>query len=188
LEDANRQYAAFLTHVALEPLEGHNTHDFQSAIAKLPQEGLEEVVHTLLQAMEGTSGQQKEYWANRIQPFLLQVLPQTQSIISKQIVFSLVFLCIAANSEFPAAIESIKNWLQPIENPDIVLMKLSKSNLCERFPKNSLQLLDAIIVDQPIFTPELTKCLKAIVGASPHLQNDYRYQKLVLYAREKGIF
>src|SRR5207342_1077081 len=39
LGEHGRQFAAFLTYAALDPLDGYTAHDFQSAIGALPQEG-----------------------------------------------------------------------------------------------------------------------------------------------------
>lgn len=187
LGEHGRQFAAFLTYAALDPVDGYTPHEFLSAISALPQQGLQEAAGTLVQALEGAGEQREDYWKNRIQPFWQRVWPKSLSLVSNGIAQSLARLSIAARGEFPSALSTLLDWLRPIEHPHYVIHRLHESGLAGRFPKDALRLLDAVLDDQPWAPPELGQCLTAIAEAAPILVQDSRYQRLVEYSRRRRI-
>lgn len=186
LGEHSRQFAVFLTYAALHQVEGYTLQDFRLAVDNLPNDGLQEIVKALSQALEGAGEQREDYWKNRIQPFLIQVWPKSHELGSNEISKSLVRLSIAAREEFPAALSLILNWLKPFEHPHHVLHSLRESGLCSRFPNQALQLLDKIINDQPWVSRDLRQCLEEISQALPKLKRDHRYQRLIEHARRYG--
>ena len=60
LGEHSRQFAAFLTHAALEAADGYTAEDYQSAIGTLPQKGINEAAQALSHALEGSGGQRKK--------------------------------------------------------------------------------------------------------------------------------
>jgi hypothetical protein len=180
------QFAAFLTYAALGPMDGYTAEEWRAAIAALPQEGLHESAQALVQALEGAADQREEYWKNRIQPFWRDVWPKSRDLATTGISESLARLCIAAGSEFPAALTAVLDWLRPIEHPHYVIHQLHESGLCDHFPKHALRLLDAIVRDQPWAAPELRQCLDLIEQADAALAQDPSYQRLREYARRRG--
>jgi hypothetical protein len=186
LDEHAEQFATFLTYAALEPVDTYTAQDFRTAFHKLPQEGLHEAAHALVQALEGAGEQREEYWANRIQPFWQRTWPKSSELASKSISESLARLCIAARDQFPAALAAVRDWLQPTELPDLIVRPLHESGLSGRFPENALELLNAIIDDQPWAPRKLGRCLAAIVQAAPALLHDRRYRRLDEYAKRHG--
>jgi hypothetical protein len=182
-----RQFAAFLTYAALDPVDGYTSEDFQAAIGALPQEGLQEVAQALSQALESAGAQREDYWKNRVKPFWQWVWPKSRDLASNSIAESLARLCIAADNEFPAALAAVMDWLRPIEHPYYVVQQLHESGLCARFPDAALRLLDAVVGDQPWVPPELGHCLQVIAQARQDLRQDHRYQRLAEYARRREI-
>ena len=187
LGEHRQQFATFLTYAALGPTEGYTVEEFRSAIGSLPQEGLEESAQALSQALEGAADQREDYWKNRAQPFWQQIWPKSRDLATPRIAESLTRLVIAAQGEFPAALASVQNWLQPIEHPDYVVHLLHESGLCSRYPADALNLLNAVIADQPWGPRELGQCLDEIVQAAPNLSQDARYLRLREYSRRRGI-
>ena len=187
LGELNRQFAAFLTYVALEPMDGYTAQDFRLAIGALPQEGLQEAAQALSLALESAGQQREEYWKNRIQPFWQNVWPKSRDLASNGIAEPLARLSIAARGAFPAVLSAVLDWLRPIEHPHYVVRLLHKSGLIKHFPEDALRLLSAILNDQPWAPPELRQCLEAISQASPPLRGDNRYQRLDKYARRNGM-
>jgi hypothetical protein len=181
-----QQFAAFLTYAALGPVDGYTAEEWRAALAALPQEGLQESAQALAQALEGAADQREEYWKNRIQPFWQDVWPKSRDLATPVITESLARLCIAAGSEFPAALTAVLDWLRPIEHPYYVIHRLHESRLCGRFPIHALQLLAAIVSDQPWGTPELGQCLDLIVQSDASLPQHASYQRLHEYARRRG--
>jgi hypothetical protein len=186
LGEHSRQFAAFLTYAALDPVEGYTSEDFQVAIDVLPKEGLQEVAQSLSQALEGAGEKRDDYWRNRVQPFWQRIWPKSRDLASNGIAESLARLCIAADSEFPSALATVADWLRPSEHPHYVVHRLHESGLCSRFPEAALRLLDTVLADQPWPPQELRQCLDAIAQAMSILQQDNRYRRLMEYARRHG--
>lgn len=187
LGEHGRQFAAFLTYTALDPVDTYTPQDFQAAIGALPQEGLHESAQALVQALKGAGEQCEDYWKNRIQPFWQHIWPKSRELASKNIAESLAHLSIAARGEFPSALSAVLDWLQPIEHPHYVVDRLHKSGLAGRFPEDALRLLNAVLDDQPWAPRELGQCLDAISQTAPTLLQDHRYQRLAEYSRRHGI-
>lgn len=181
-----RQFAAFLTYAALGPVDGYTAADWRTALGLLPQQGLEESAQALAQALEGAADQREEYWKNRIQPFWQEVWPKSRDLATADIAESLARMCIAAGSEFTAALTAVLDWLRPIEHPYYVISRLHESGLCGRFPVHALRLLAAVVDVQPWGAPELPLCLDLIVQADGSLAQDTSYQRLREYARMRG--
>jgi hypothetical protein len=186
LGEHGRQFAAFLTYAALEPVDGYTAQDFRTAVYALSQEGLQKVAQALSQALEGAGDQREDYWRNRIQPFWQDVWPKSRDLATNSISESLTRLCIAAGAEFPSALMAVQDWLKPIEHPHYVVDRLHESGLCNRFPTDALLLLNAVIDDQQWAPLELGQCLDAIMQAAPGLTQDTRYQRLREYSRRRG--
>ncbi len=187
LGKSGRQFAAFLTYAALEPIAGYTSEDCRAAIDALPQEGLEEVARALSQALESAGEKREDYWRNRILPFWQQCWPKSGDLVSISIAESLARMSIAAGEEFPAALEVVLSWLLPMEYPSYVVHRLNESGLCTRYPDSALRLLDAIVRDRSGTPSMLRQCLNAIALASSELLDDYRYKRLSEYGRKHGI-
>lgn len=186
LSEHTERFADFLTYAALEQMEGYTTEEWRTAIAALPQEGLQKSAQALAQALENAAEQREEYWKNRVQPFWHNIWPKSRELATANIAESLARLCIAAGSEFPTALTELQYWLCPIEDPLYVIHRLHESGLCGRFPKHALQLLAAIVTDQSWSAPELGQCLDHIEKADAHLTQDPSYQHLREHARRHG--
>ena len=186
LGEHRRQFATFLTYAALGPADGYTAEEFRSAFGALPQEGLEESTQALLQALEGAADQREDYWKNRVQPFWHEVWPKSRDMATPRIADSLTRLVIAARGEFPAAVDAVQDWLQPVEHPDYLLHLLHESGLCRAFASVALMLLNALIRDQQWVPVELSQCLDDIGEAVTDLEQDARYLRLREIARGRG--
>lgn len=182
-----RQYAAILTHAAMDPADTFTTAELYSAelASPLPQDGLVEAAQALVHALGGAGEQRESHWNNRIQPYWRTVWPKSKQLASKPIAEQLTRLVIAARGEFPAALATVRDWLQPLEHPHYPVHLLQQSALCTRFPREALTLLDAIIADQPWPPRELEDCLTAIIQSWPEAQHDPRYHRLLEYQRRR---
>jgi len=185
LGEHRKQFAAFLTYVALGPTEGYEVADFRTAIGLLPQDGLEEAAQSLYQAVESSGDQREDYWKNRVQPFWQHVWPKSRDLATPQIAKSLCRLIIATRDEFPAALATVQSWLQPIEHPSYIIRLMHESGLCKQFPIEALQLLNTVISDQGWVGADLKKCLEGIILAKPQLEEDFKYKRLQNFARSR---
>lgn len=182
LGEHRQQFAVFLTHAALVSLEEYTTEEFRSMFGKLPQQALAESARALTQALEGAGDQREEYWKNRIAPFLQNIWPKVRGLETPLIAELFSRLAIAARSEFPNALTAVRGWLKPIQHPSLVALRLYESNLCNRYPLETLKLLDAVIDNQPWGGQEVGVCLDDIKQANPELELDSRYQRLREYS------
>jgi hypothetical protein len=186
LGEHRQQFATFLTYAALAPTEGYTVDEFRSAIGALPQEGMEESAQALSQALEGAADQREDYWKHRAQQFWKQIWPKSRDLATPRIAESLTRLVIAARGEFPAALASVQDWLQPIEHPDYVVHLLRESGLCSTYPADALNLLNAVIADQQWGPRDLGQCLDQIAMAAPSIAQDARHLRLREYSRRRG--
>jgi hypothetical protein len=180
-----RQYATFLTYAALESDAIFTSAELYEAISALPQAGLQQSVNALVQALEGAGEQREQYWANRIQPFWQKVWPKSRQLASQDLAEQLAKLAIAAREEFPSALSMVRDWLRPSAESYYVVHLLQRSNLCAKFPRDALMLLDAIIdVDNLPWIPvRLGEVLMSIAQACPELKDEHKYQRLIEYSR-----
>jgi SIR2-like protein len=187
LGEYGNQYASLLTFAALDPADTFATNELAKATRSLPLKGLEESSQALVNALDGAGEQRADYWANRIKPYLRKIWPNTRENISPSIAERFGRLCIAADEAFPEALEMLRAWLQPPPHPDFLIRRFYQANLSERFPEPALEFLSRLIGDQSQWIPgDLRRCLAAICLAAPELENDARYQRLILYIRQRG--
>lgn len=186
LGDHDRQFAAFLTFVALDRGETFSAEELRQAFRKLPEEGLSEAATSMVRGLEGAGDQKSFYFENRIKPFWRQIWPKTAQP-SVQTSDDLFRLCVTADGEFPNAVELVKAWLIPVPHPDYLVGLLEESKLCARFPADSLAWLDHLIDAQPWPPRDLRDCLNDIVAADNRLENDPRYRRLDEYCRQHGM-
>lgn len=187
LGEQQQHFAAFLTYAALRPIDGYIPDDFRAAIGTLPQKGLEESAQALSQALEGAADQREEYWKNHVQPFWKYIWPKSRDLASPRIAESLSRLVIAARDEFPAALDLMADWLQPIEHSFFIVHLLYDSGLCKRFPIQALRLLSIVIANQQWLPEELEQCLNEIVLAAPKISEDIRYLRLNNDLRKRNL-
>ena len=184
LGDHAHQYADFLTYIALESRDIFSKQELTNTTSALGQEGLESAAQTVARALEGSGNQRKEYWSNRVQPYLKSIWPKSRDFISSPIAHNLARICIAADEAFPEALNELKDWLIQINHPDYEITLLHQSKLPHKFPADALDFMSRIIADSTQWPPtELNECLQAIKDESPGLQKDARYMRLSEYLR-----
>jgi hypothetical protein len=142
----------------------------------------------LLEALQSAGDQRIEYWRNRIAPYLNDVWPKNTGVMSEAISQIFAELAIAAGGAFPEAQTAIHSWVGPLAYPHSVTEDLAKSDLCRRFPREALALLEAIISKAPPILPkDLVVCLNEISRIQPALQQDPRFRRLQDLARQFGL-
>lgn len=175
---AGRRYAQFLTYVILGAAEEYSEDEISNAISKLPQEGLEVVIRALVEALKAAEVEKENYWDNKISPFWQKYWPKDKKYHSKSISESLVVLCVAADTRFPDAFSSVKDWLQPIEIWHTASI-IKNSGLCEKYPEEVLLLLDLTCDKNSYAGEDLLNVLERIAQAKHELSQDNKYQKLL---------
>lgn len=176
------QYASFLTIVALNKGDMFSERELKEATSRLPDDGLERVVWTLVQTLDSSEGRYTECWRNQIHPYLESVWPRNIERQTPRISARLASLCVTAHDAFPEAVAYLLPQLEPLEVPELMTRKLSGTELCQEFPKHALDFLHAIVKENPVFTPsKLGECLQQIRDADPSLEENDRYRQLIEY-------
>lgn len=187
LGEFRQQFALFLVYSALQKIDGFLPKDIQSALSALPAEGLSEAVKALIQVLERAEGHKKECWDNLILPFWKSMWPQNSSLATEVVVESLAQLTITAVESFPEALETFKYWLKKIEDLHYTLYLLKNSDLCKKYPKETLFFLELIVPDDiGCFIEEIIKCLSDITKSKPELIEDDNYKKLKKIIQDNG--
>ncbi|WP_300159882.1 anti-phage defense-associated sirtuin Dsr1 [Solidesulfovibrio sp.] len=184
LGNHGRQYAAILTYAALDLNDIFNTQELNQAINSLPQDGLQNSAQTLFYILQGSNQKREQCWAHRIYPFWHNFWPKSLDRVSEPIANQLACLSIEARGKFPEALETLHNWLLPLQDIYDVIFSLEESGLCKQYPKDALRLLNKVIQDQPWPPSELNNCLKMILESWPDADKDPRYQKIMTYFRQ----
>jgi hypothetical protein len=180
-----KQFAAFLTFVALDPDGTFTMEELTPAIYALPADGLRESAQVLMREQEAAGNRRENHWKTRVLPFWKKFWPKSNDQASSADAGSLARLCIAAGDEFPSAMATVGNWLRVVQYPDYVIRLLRESGLPARFPEDALRLLFTILGEQSSqFSQEqLRQCLDAIVQEKPHLRHDPKFMKVDELAR-----
>lgn len=187
LGEYGRNYASLLAFAALDNDDLFTVAELATATRRLPSAGLRETARALNRVLESAREQRLEQWNNRIVPYLRNVWPKSRKVNSRAISGSLARLCIAARESFPEAVQLLRAWLQPPEHADYVIHKLHESRLCGQFPEQTLDFLDLVVDRQGQWAPsDLAACLDAIRASAPELEEDYRFEQLVVYLRRHG--
>lgn len=185
LGDRAEMYAALLTYAALDRADTFTARELYDAFSSLPLAGLQASVSTLVRAQDASGEQREASWKNRIAPFWHDVWPKSHDRTSKEISEQLARLAIIAQGEFPAAVQELQDWFAPQRYPFTIIHLLRNSGLCDRFPRDAIQLLSAIIDEHSQLPEDLAECLKSILQAWPEARHDARYQRLDEYLHRK---
>ncbi len=180
LTDNAHQYASLLAYAGIERGDTFTTEEIHDATQALPQEGREYVAQQLFQQLQVDYNQRKNYWDNKIVPYLGSIWPNKTEYASPKVSENFGLLCLEAGEAFPDAFDRLKPWLKPSEDPSRLIHKLSETQLCKKFPKQSLDFLDSIIKNNLSWASKDTKqCLDQIETADQRLSNDQKYQQLL---------
>ena len=186
LDENGPQYAALLTYVSLDPADTFTVEELASVTNALPQQGLLACAQALVNALDGAGDQREEQWKNRVRPYWHAIWPKSRELMSQGIAEQLARLAIAAGGQFPSALMTVRDWLQPIDHIHYVMNLLQKSSLCSRFPKEALDFIDGLIDNQPWLPYELQACLTDIRAVWPEAAQDKRYQRVMDHIRRRG--
>ena len=178
------QYAALLASAALDRGDTFTKAELASATRSLPANGLHDTARALVGALESAGNQRANYWSHRVAPYLREIWPHTHDRVSLKISESFSRLCVAAQDQFPEALEQLRDWLQAVKYPDFLVHCLHEAELCGEFPEQALEFLNRVIGKQTQSLPgDLGDCLETIGSTLPKLKADQRFRRLSNYLR-----
>jgi hypothetical protein len=95
---------------------------------------------------------------------------------------------VAAGESFSDAVSKVLELLVQSESYDLVTRDLAQTDICQRYPKDALKLLDAIVDENERHPPqELEKCLRDIGQYAPDQRDTKAFRRLAEYLRRYGF-
>jgi len=187
LHDHGRQFVGLLTHASLDPGCVFSRQELRRAFTALPDDAIAEAIQTLIHVLESAGEKKRECWENRILPAWRIVWPKDRVMSFKNAGEKLAILAIVAGEAFPLAVEALLDYFQHVEHCHWMVSRLHKTDVCARFPQESMTLLDKAISDRRDWIPkELAECLAAIQAAWPEALDDRRFQRISALARRSN--
>ena len=187
LRRQGEHYPALLTFAALNLRDVFTRQQLHEAVEALPERGLVRASDALVDALKCAGGQRVEHWNNLIVPYLREIWPQSIDRKTQEISKSLGSVCIAAQESFPEAVIELRNWLQPLEYPGLVMHRLKESSLCTMFPDSALEFLHLVVGENMVGSEDLKICLGQIQTAKRQLERDSRFQRLGEFLHLRGL-
>ena len=188
---AAEQYAALLLSASLDPGDTFTEEELKDATCAISPKGREIAIQALWQRLEATGDKRDNFWNDRVKPYLLLIWPQTKEYTSEGIAEQLGHLCVAAGENFPEAFETLRFWLEPIENPIYLITRLHQADICKDHPSEALKFLVLIIDNEEEWKDPLTgtylkhsklrECLEQIKQSKPELVETPEYKELSTY-------
>jgi hypothetical protein len=167
------QYAGFLTYISLELRELFSAKELAAATKLLTDDGLRRAQQVLIEALEAAGDQRREYWKNRIVPYLHDIWPKSLDRKTARISEGFALLCVGAGEAFPDALQTLESWLQSIKHPDMLLENFQRNDLGTRFPTQGLRFLSMIVSETTTYrAAPLTACLDQIQERASELKSD----------------
>lgn len=181
------QFAAFLTHISLNHGDFFTTEELANSTKCLTKEGLESTVQTLTRAFKSTEDKRKEYWNNRLIPYLRNIWPKDSSLITNAISESFAILCLTDDELFPEVFQELKIYINKLENPHILYSIMNEKKICKKHQEEALSFLDWILRDDIDFLlNDFQECLIDI-KSNEKLKADPRFVRLEELAQRKSI-
>jgi hypothetical protein len=177
--DCRDVFAQFYTYVALEPAGVFSHDELRSGFARFEVDDLENSARALSEVMEGAGDKAEALWQETVRPLIEKIWPKGADRRSDQISGHFAAVSIAANDEFPNAVEVLRPYFQPTSWTTILLGNLSEKHLHQRFPREALDLTYRVVGESPRYPPrELDEILRQIGEANPKLKQLNMFKKL----------
>lgn len=123
----------------------------------------------------------EDYWGERINPFLKNCWPKSKELNTGDTAQEFALMCIYGKESFKTIYESVKYYLVGITYPSYVIIELEESELCGKYPKETLDLLYRTIgsnLGRVFDQSDLITCLKEIDMADSTLRSISEYSQL----------
>ena len=124
-------------------------------------------------------------WQAFVKPFIEQAWPRQVKFRTESASRGFAHLVEQSGDNFPDAVRTVLSLLRPVAHLDMITYRLSKepeegtNDFAQRFPAETLQLLDALVADDRSQMPyELGKALEVIAEANPALRRTREWRRL----------
>lgn len=124
-------------------------------------------------------------WQVFVKPFIEQAWPRQVKFRTESASRGFAHMVEQSGDNFPDAVRTVLSLLRPVAHLDMITYRLSKepdegtNDFAQRFPAETLQLLDALVADDRSQMPyELGKALAVIAEAEPMLRRTKEWRRL----------
>lgn len=124
-------------------------------------------------------------WQAFVKPFIEQAWPRQVKFRTESASRGFAHLVEQSGDNFPDAVRTVLSLLRPVAHLDMITYRFSKepeegtNDFAQRFPAETLQLLDALVADDRSQMPyELGKALEVITEADPALRRTREWRRL----------
>jgi len=124
-------------------------------------------------------------WNAFVKPFIEQAWPRQVKFRTESASRSFAHLIEQSGDDFPDAVLTVVSLLRPVPHFDMITYRLTKeaeegtNDFAQRFPAETLLLLDALIADDRSQMPyELGKALEVIAEVDPKLRRTREWRRL----------
>jgi hypothetical protein len=157
-----KQYARFLTYIALGEASVISSTELKDVFSKLPAEYLETVAQTLFHALHGAGDQQTKYLKNRIIPFVKKFWPKKPEARTPETFRNFAEMSAISGDGFDSAFTCFKDHLGQTDHFGYLLRLLTDGGAATDHPSEVLYILNATI---PPHVQYLDNDLKPLLDA-----------------------
>lgn len=178
LNEVAEQYVHFMVYIQLTEPSYFSVNELVDVFSQLPSAALASAAQYLSISLSNSRDPEK-YWSEKIKPFYLAYWPKDQSKCSAEVSDNMLRLLLATDKAFPDAYETLKNLLGVHENKYSDLYAVKNSDVCVKYPEQTLELLGKLITAPEGYDPKhLGECLGKIRDAKLKLESNPIYQRL----------
>jgi hypothetical protein len=154
--------------------------DMRRCLRHMTLKNIQNVISRLKQIGQNDSSD----WEKKVIPFIKQAWPKEKSYQKPEMTTNWLSLLTTTGMSFPSVLNAVSPILKPIQGFSIPLASFYRSKdgapLAQLFPKDTLDLLDKLIMDTPNIIPyEVPKMLDVITESDPPLLNSAKYKRLI---------
>lgn len=181
LGDLRSKYVSYVTQIGLENDHFFGILTLEELFKDLNEVALSAFLETHLEFLDYVGDKRQVYLESRVMPHIKRVFPKDKKYKHSRISALFARIAIKSDSYFPILFKEIESWLEPIDNPYLLLSELKESKLCETFPDETLKLIALIVKPVPFFRSEdLCTCLIKVGLSNQTLKLTDLYRRLEL--------
>jgi hypothetical protein len=153
--------------------------DMRRCLRLMSEKNIQNVINRLAQIGQDDPSD----WENKVIPFIQQVWPKEIAFQKTEFTASWLSLLEYSEDAFPKILKTVHPFLIADQNHTHLYAFYRNRDevpLAQLFPKDTLDLLDKIIIDKTeIITDEIPNILKIIIESDPSLLNNAKYKRLI---------
>ncbi|WP_111637738.1 SIR2 family protein [Marinomonas shanghaiensis] len=153
--------------------------DMRRCLRLMSEKNIQNVISRLAQIGQDDPSD----WENKVIPFIQQAWPKEIAFQKTEFTASWLSLLEYSEDAFPKILKTVHPFLIADQNHTHLYAFYRNRDevpLAQLFPKDTLDLLDKIIIDKTeIITDEIPNILKIIIESDPSLLNNAKYKRLI---------